>query len=95
MSLLEDLKKLEELEEVVVTAPKKEQPILQQAVQNLPSSTYKLGADLVNTIIHPVTTAKSLLELGKGVISLAIPENSQVKKPLKLLLGILEIDMEV
>lgn len=73
MSLLEDLKKLEELEEVVVTAPKKEQPILQQAVQNLPSSTYKLGADLVNTIIHPVTTAKSLLELGKGVISLAIP----------------------
>jgi len=73
MSLLEDLKKLEELEEVVVTAPKQEQPILQQAVQNLPSSTYKLGADLVNTIIHPVTTAKSLLELGKGAISLAIP----------------------
>lgn len=73
MSLLEELKKIEEIEEVVATAPVKEKPILQQAVQNLPSSTYKLGKDIINTIIHPVTTAKSIYELGKGVVMLAIP----------------------
>ena len=80
MSLVEELKKIEEIEEVVTTAPLKEKPILQQAVQNLPSSTYKLGKDIINTIIHPVTTAKSIFELGKGVVELAIfLVNNQVK----------------
>ena len=35
MSLLEDLKKIDEIEEVIVTAPKKEKPIIQQAVQTV------------------------------------------------------------
>jgi len=73
MSLLDELKKIDEIEEVVAVAQKKEKPIVQQAIQNLPSSTYKLGKDLIDTIIHPVTTAKSIYELGKGVIQLAIP----------------------
>ncbi len=73
MSLLKELKKIDEIEKAVDKAPKKEKPILLQAVQNLPSSTYKLGADIVNTIINPVTTAKSIFELGKGVVELAIP----------------------
>jgi len=39
----------------------------------LPGSTLKLGTDLVDVIIHPIATAKSILELGAGVVSLAIP----------------------
>ena len=76
MSLLEDLKKIDEIEEVIVTAPKKEKPIIQQAVQNLPGSTYQLGADIVNTIINPVTSAKSILSLGKGIIQLVSQSRS-------------------
>jgi len=73
MSLYDDLKKIDEIEEVVVKGTPEEQPIVQQAIKNLPGSTLKLGKDLVNVIIHPVTTAKSIFELGKGVVSLAIP----------------------
>lgn len=73
MSLYDDLKKIEEVEEVVVKAQPIEKPILEQAVRNLPGSTLKLGKDLLDLIINPVTTAKSILELGKGVVSLAIP----------------------
>lgn len=73
MSLLDDLKKVDEIEEVVTKADPVEQPVLAQAVRNLPGSTLKLGKDLLDLIINPVTTAKSILELGKGVVSLAIP----------------------
>ena len=83
MSLLEDLKKIDEIQEIVVTAPKQEQPILQQAVSNLPSSTYKLGKDLVEVIINPVTTAKSIFELGKGVVELAIPGEQESEETAK------------
>lgn len=85
MSLLEDLKKIDEIEEVIVTAPKKEKPIIQQAVQNLPRSTYQLGADIVNTIINPVTSAKSILSLGKGIIQLAIPGEQKDEKTARAL----------
>lgn len=73
MSLLDELKKVDEIEEVVVKAKPSEQPILKQAITNLPGSTLKLGKDIVDVIINPVTTAKSIFELGKGVVSLAIP----------------------
>ena len=73
MSLYDDLKKIDEIEEVVTKADPIEKPILSQAVRNLPGSTLKLGKDLLDLIINPVTTAKSIFELGKGVASLAIP----------------------
>ena len=62
MSLYDDLKKIEEVEEVVVKAQPIEKPILEQAVRNLPGSTLKLGKDLLDLIINPVTTAKSILD---------------------------------
>ena len=93
MSLLEDLKKIDEIEEVIVTAPKKEKPIIQQAVQNLPRSTYQLGADIVNTIINPVTSAKSILSLGKGIIQLAIPGEQKDEKTARALGQYFLIDM--
>lgn len=73
MSLLEKLENLEQIEKAVAKAEPEQKPILQQAVQNLPSSTYKLGKDLLDVIINPITTAKSIFELGKGVVELAIP----------------------
>jgi len=73
MSLYDDLLKLEEVEEIVATAPKVEKPILQQAIQNLPSSTLQLGKDIVQPLLQPITTAKSIFSLGKGIIELAIP----------------------
>ena len=73
MSLYDDLKKIDEIEEVVVKGKPEEQPIIQQAIKNLPGSTLKLGTDLVDVIIHPIATAKSILELGAGVVTLAIP----------------------
>jgi hypothetical protein len=73
MSLYDDLKKIDEVEEVVTKADPIEKPILSQAVRNLPGSTLKLGKDLIDVIIHPVTSAKSILEFGRGVINLAIP----------------------
>ena len=73
MSLYDDLKKIDEIEEVVVKGKQEEQPIIRQAIKNLPGSTLKLGTDLVDVIIHPIATAKSIFELGKGVVSLAIP----------------------
>lgn len=85
MSLLEDLKKIDEIEEVVVTAAKKEKPIVQQAIQNFPGSAYQLGADLVNTIINPVTTAKSILSLGKGIIQLTVPGEQKDEKTARAL----------
>ena len=83
MSLYDDLKKIEEVEEVVVKAQPIEKPILEQAVRNLPGSTLKLGKDLLDLIINPVTTAKSILELGKGVVSLAIPGEQESEETAK------------
>lgn len=39
-----------------------------QALENIPSSAMKFGADIVQPILHPIDTAKSLKDLGLGVI---------------------------
>lgn len=44
-----------------------------ETISNIPSSAKQFGSDLVQPIMHPVDTAKSLWDLGKGVIQLAIP----------------------
>jgi len=80
MSLYDDLLKVQEVEEVVATAPKVEQPILKQAIQNLPGSTLQLGKDIVTPLLQPITTAKSVYALGKGIIQLAIPGEQKDEK---------------
>tara|TARA_R100000951_G_scaffold10411_1_gene8883 strand:+ start:2436 stop:4253 length:1818 start_codon:yes stop_codon:yes gene_type:complete len=45
-----------------------------KALKNLPSSSLKLLADYSNIVIHPIDTAKNILQLGKGVLELAVPD---------------------
>ena len=80
MSLYDDLLKVQEVEEVVATAPKVEQPVLKQAIQNLPGSTLQLGKDIVTPLLQPITTAKSVYALGKGIVQLAIPGEQKDEK---------------
>lgn len=42
-----------------------------QAIANLPSSAYNLGASLVHTVAHPIQTAEGLYDIGKGAVSKA------------------------
>jgi len=54
-----------------------------QAVKNLPSSAYKFGENLVTPFIHPVQTAESLGQIGKGLYSKAagaFVDQDQAKK---------------
>ena len=44
-----------------------------QTASNIPGSVAQLGRDIVYPIAHPIETAKSLLDLGSGVVQLAIP----------------------
>ena len=44
-----------------------------QALVNFPSSLAQMGEDVIKPFLEPVITAKSLFELGKGVVQLAIP----------------------
>ena len=44
-----------------------------QTASNIPGSVAQLGRDIVYPIAHPIETAKSLLDLGSGVIQLAVP----------------------
>lgn len=43
------------------------------AWENLPQSAVKLGNDLYQAVKHPIDTAGSLLDLGKGIVQLAVP----------------------
>jgi len=45
-----------------------------KALKNLPSSSIQLLADYSNIVIHPIDTAKNILQLGKGVLELAVPD---------------------
>lgn len=45
-----------------------------KALKNLPSSSLQLLADYSNIVIHPIDTAKNILQLGKGVLELAVPD---------------------
>lgn len=42
-----------------------------QAVQNIPSSAYNMGASIANTVMHPIDTAQGLYDVGKGAVSKA------------------------
>jgi hypothetical protein len=43
------------------------------AAENLFPSAIKLGNDLYQAVRHPIDTAGSLLDLGKGIVQLAVP----------------------
>ena len=43
------------------------------AAENLAPSAIKLGNDLYQAVRHPIDTAGSLLDLGKGIVQLAVP----------------------
>lgn len=43
------------------------------AWENLPQSAVKLGKEFVQMVRHPIDTASSMLDLGLGIIELAIP----------------------
>ena len=43
------------------------------AWKNLLPSAAKLGKDLLQVVQHPIDTASSMLDLGKGIIQLAVP----------------------
>tara|TARA_R110000803_G_scaffold62335_1_gene122641 strand:- start:1068 stop:2876 length:1809 start_codon:yes stop_codon:yes gene_type:complete len=45
----------------------------EQAWKNLPKSAIQLGKDLLQVVRHPIDTASSVLDLGMGIIELAIP----------------------
>jgi len=44
------------------------------AISNLGPSARQYGSDISEAVMHPIKTAKSLYELGKGVVQLAIPD---------------------
>lgn len=48
--------------------------VAEQAVTNFPSSAMQMGKDIYEAFRHPVDTAKSLFDIGAGIIQLAIPE---------------------
>jgi len=45
----------------------------QQAWRNLPKSGLQLAKDLLQVVRHPIDTASSVLDLGMGIIELAVP----------------------
>ena len=47
--------------------------VASQALQNLEPSGKKVVSDLADVLMHPIDTASSLLDLGKGIVQLAIP----------------------
>ena len=44
-----------------------------QAITNIPSSGKQLGYDMIQPIMHPIQTAKSLKDLGSSIINLFVP----------------------
>lgn len=54
---------------------KPKQSVAEQALRNLPSSTANLFADLFTAITNPVQTAKSVIDLGAGILQSVAPES--------------------
>ena len=67
--------KLSELQQITVTEqqPMSAGEVVGQAITNIPSSALQYGKDIVTPLLDPIGTAKSLVELGAGIVQLAIP----------------------
>ena len=57
-----------------------EEGVFSRALSNTPASAMQFGKDMFQPILHPIDTAKSLYELGLGIIQLAIPEEQGNEK---------------
>ena len=55
-----------------------------QALKNLPSSAFQFGKDVISPLLDPIGTAKSIAQLGAGVVQLAIPGEQANEKQAKL-----------
>jgi len=51
-----------------------------EMAKNIPSSAYKFGEDMVQPVLHPIDTAKSLGNLGVGLVQKAIPGEQDKEK---------------
>ena len=61
------------MEQALANTNEQTDSVLLRAKQNFVPSSKQLVTDTVEMITHPVQTAKSLYELGSGVVQLAIP----------------------
>lgn len=57
---------------VVQDSPTESSFIL-ETMSNIPSSALQFGKDLLNPILNPIETASTILQLGSGIVQLAIP----------------------
>jgi hypothetical protein len=53
--------------------PEEEEGVFSRALSNTPASAWQFAKDMAQPIIHPIDTATSLIDLGTGIIQLAIP----------------------
>lgn len=69
------LSELKAIEETITTAPETltARQVAGQAFRNIPESGLQYGKDIFTAITDPIGTAKSIGELGLGIIQLAIP----------------------
>ncbi len=69
------LSELQAIEETITTAPETltARQVAGQAFKNIPESGLQYGKDILTAATDPIGTAKSIGELGLGIIQLAIP----------------------
>jgi hypothetical protein len=69
------LSELQAMQETVTTAPQTmtARQVAGQAFRNIPESGMQYGKDILTALTDPIGTAKSIGELGLGIIQLAIP----------------------
>ncbi len=79
------LSELKAMEEVVTTAPETltARQVAGQALINIPESGMQYGKDILTALTDPIGTAKTIGELGLGIIQLAIPGEQANEKQAK------------
>lgn len=79
------LSELKAMEEVITTAPQTmtTRQVAGEALSNLGPSALQYGKDIITPILDPIGTAKSIGELGLGIIQLAIPGEQANEKQAK------------
>lgn len=79
------LSELQAIEETITTAPETltGKQVLGQAARNIPGSALQYGKDILSVITDPIGTAKSIGELGLGIIQLAVPGEQANEKQAK------------
>lgn len=73
------------MEEVVTTAPRPMTAgeVAGQALVNIPTSALQYGKDIVTPLLDPIGTAKSIGQLGLGLVQLVIPGEQANEKQAK------------